>query len=157
GPQAPEIETVWQHIESVLTEINGDDDWFTSACLMELMQECRHGDATIYAPMAERAARKADGKQGVGQRDKARRYWEVKANWHKPGSEEWLEAKRLAAETYVAEAEDEIKAFYGQQNFIAAALHFQKAIESYRNIVPHQRFASRIQALHRQMIEVNKQ
>lgn len=63
----------------------------------------------------------------------------------------------MAAETHVAEAQDEIDALYGRQEFIAAALHLQKAVESYRNIVPNDRFESRINALHRQMIEVNKQ
>lgn len=65
GRQTPEIETVWLHIEAVLAQINSDDEWFASAVLMEIMQQYGRGDATTYAPMAERAALKSDTQLGI--------------------------------------------------------------------------------------------
>lgn len=157
GYKAAEQEAVWKHTEEKLHHINGEDDWFLSARLMELMQEHGRGDEAMYAPMAERAALRAEGQRGTGQWDKARRYWEIKAAWHKTNSEEWFEALQRGAETHAFEAQDEIDGFYERQDLIAAAMHLQQAIEAYRNIIPHDRFQARIDELHRRMIEVNSQ
>jgi len=157
GHGALEIESVWMHIGTTIAAINGDDDWFLSERLMQLLLEAKRDDEKIYAPMAERAARKATSQKGVGQRDKERRYWELKAQWHSKESEERCEALQFAAETYVAEASDEMAGFYGAPNPIGAAKHLQSAVESYRAIDNPARFQSRVEELHRLMIEVNRE
>lgn len=158
GKNAPEIEQVWKHIEDVLAQLNGEDEWFLSETLMRLWQEYGRGDAAaceaLYAPMAERAALKAEAQRGVGQWGKARRYWEVKAAWHPDASEGRITALARAAEAYVSNADEELDVY---SNPIGAAMHLQYAVQAYRQIQPNDRYVSRIEELHRRMIEVNIQ
>jgi hypothetical protein len=154
GRAAPDlVDEVWTHIEKTLGQINGDDEWFLSAELMELLQEYGRGDAATYAPMAERAALKAERQRGVGQWAKARRYWEVKAGWYPADSEDQRTALVRAAETYVADAEDELR---GYDNPIGAAGHLERAIQAYRKLNQNGQFHERINEIHRALIDINQ-
>ena len=155
GRAAPDlVDEVWTYIEKTLAQINGEDEWFLSAELMELLQDHGRGDAATYARMAECTALKAESQRGVGQRSKARRYWEIKARWHLIESEDHRTALVRAAETYVADASEELQ---GYNDFIGAAGHLERAIQAYRKLNQNGRFQERINEIHCALIGINQQ
>lgn len=124
-------EVVVAHIEAVLDRYKGEDPFWLSAKLMELLQEYQLSDPTKYAALAEKAATLAES---AHEWDRARAYWEIKARWHliEKDREKERAAWMLAAETYVKEAEDAL-----QQNpapYLTASHYLQKAVEAFRNI-----------------------
>lgn len=78
---------------------------FPFADMMEILQQYKAGDTVRNAALAKREALRA---REEGHSRDARRYWEVKAAWHKMENDDdkRLESLRFAAETYVNEAED---------------------------------------------------
>ncbi|KKD37079.1 hypothetical protein WN50_16370 [Limnoraphis robusta CS-951] len=126
-----QVETVVQHIETVLERYNGEDPRWLSARLMELLQEYRLVDSRKYANLAEKAATVAES---VCDWDRARAYWEIKAKWHRLEKDKDKEraALRLAAETYIKEGENDLK--NSQTPYLAASSILHKAIESFRKI-----------------------
>lgn len=92
------------HTEAVLDRLNGDEPYFLSAELMELLQGAKAGDFVKYAGLAGKAARRAENEEEF---ERARRYWETSARWHALAGD--AEANRAAlierAETYVKQAE----------------------------------------------------
>ncbi|MCG5058625.1 MAG: DUF4209 domain-containing protein [Limnoraphis sp. WC205] len=131
-----QVETVVQHIETVLERYNGEDPRLLSARLMELLQEkevqkYRVVDFTKYANLAEKAATVAES---VGDWDRARAYWEIKAKWHRLEKDQNKEraALRLAAETYIKEAENAVK--NSPTPYLVASYFLERAIEAFRKI-----------------------
>jgi len=53
--------------------------------MMGLLQDCRTGDSAKYAALSEKLALKGERE---GDWDRARTYWETKAQWHRIGKEE---------------------------------------------------------------------
>lgn len=131
-----QVEIVVQHIEIVLERYNGEDPCLLSARLMELLQEkevqkYRVVDSTKYANIAEKAATIAES---IGDWDGAREYWEIKAKWHRLEKDKDKEraALRLAAETYIKEAENAVK--NSPTPYLAASNILERAIEAFRKI-----------------------
>ncbi len=153
GPPVSVIDQVWQHIESILASTNGNDDGLLSLRLMELMQEGGRGDAALYAPMAEKAATRAVQNRGIGQWDKARRYYTAEANWYPPENAQRARALRNAAETYVYEAQEEQEVF---GNLIGASMHIQRAIQALREIESED-LRERIEQLRRNLVALNRE
>lgn len=120
------------HIEAVLDRYNGEDPLFLSARLMELLQEYKKGDPSKYAALAEKSAHRAEAEH---EWRRARKYWEVKAQWHSLEKDSGKErtASLLFAETYVKESEDAINK-RTPPSYLAASAHLQKAIEALRRI-----------------------
>ncbi|MEA5546178.1 DUF4209 domain-containing protein [Limnoraphis robusta CCNP1324] len=131
-----QVEKVVQHIETVLERYNGEDPCLLSARLMELLQEkevqkYRVVDSTKYANIAEKAATIAES---IGDWDGAREYWEIKAKWHRLEKDKDKEraALRLAAETYIKEAENAVK--NSPTPYLVASNILERAIEAFRKI-----------------------
>ncbi|MEA5496757.1 DUF4209 domain-containing protein [Limnoraphis robusta] len=126
-----QVETVVQHIETVLERYNGEDPRWLSARLMELLQEYRLVDSRKYANLAEKAATVAES---VGDWITARDYWEIKAKWHHLEKDKDKErvALRLAAEIYIKEAENAVK--NSPTPYLAASNFLERAIEAFRKI-----------------------
>ncbi|MEH2250715.1 DUF4209 domain-containing protein [Nostoc sp.] len=123
-----QAEVVVAHIEAILDRCNGEDPLWLSVKLMELLQEYKLGNPTKYAALAEKAAIIAESSQDW---DKARNYWEIKAEWHRidKNAEQTHAARMLAAETYVKEAEDSLTKH--PQPYLKASDHLQKALEAF--------------------------
>jgi len=125
----PEI--VVAHIEAVLGRYNGEDPSWLSASLIQLLQEKKLGDPQKYAALAEKAAKLA---QINCDWYRARKYWEIKARWHriKKDGEKERAAAMLAAETYVKEAEEFTKK--QPPSYLRASSFIQQAVETFRSI-----------------------
>ncbi|MEH1837816.1 MAG: DUF4209 domain-containing protein [Nostoc sp.] len=121
-------ELVVAHIEAVLNRYNGEDPLWLSVKLMKLLQEYKLGNPTKYAALAEKAAIIAESSQDW---DKARNYWEIKAEWHRidKNAEQTHAARMLAAETYVKEAKDSLTKH--PQPYSKASDDLQKALEAF--------------------------
>ncbi|WP_375469582.1 DUF4209 domain-containing protein [uncultured Nostoc sp.] len=121
-----QAELVVAHIEAVLDRYNGEDPLWLSIKLMELLEEYKLGNPTKYAALAEKAAIIAESSQDW---DKARNYWEIKAEWHRidKNSQKRHAALILVAETYVKEAEDCLTKH--PQPYLKASDDLQKAFE----------------------------
>ncbi|MEH2298114.1 MAG: DUF4209 domain-containing protein [Nostoc sp.] len=119
------------HIEAVLDRYNGEDPLWLSVKLMELLQEYKLGNPTKYAALAEKAAIIAESSQDW---DKARNYWEIKAEWHRidKNAEQTHAARMLAAETYIKEAEDSLTKH--PQPYLKASDDLQKAFEAFEKL-----------------------
>lgn len=135
------------HIESVLKKYNGEDPLFLSAKLMELLQEFKQGNPTLYAPLAEKLARNSETECNWR---KARNYWRIASVWHQKNQDS--NKKRSAcifyAETYVKEAEYRVN--QTSQMYLSASIFLIKAIEAFRNIDGSQ---NRIEELHKKLID----
>lgn len=131
GKNSDRFSRVISHIEDVLHRLNGEDPLFLSAQLMELLQEHRQGDATMYASLAEKCAVHAESEKDW---HRAREYWERKARWHAIVEDENgnREALVRVAESYVEEAEEALK--QDPPSYLAAAGNYQSAIEALRRI-----------------------
>ncbi|MEH2337831.1 DUF4209 domain-containing protein [Nostoc sp.] len=126
-----QAELVLAHIEAVLARYNGEDPLWLSVKLMELLQEYKLGNPTKYAALAEKAAIIAESSQDW---DKARNYWEIKAEWHRidKNAEQTHAARMLAAETYIKEAEDSLTKH--PQPYLKASDDLQKAFEAFEKL-----------------------
>lgn len=135
------------HIERVLDLCDGEDPLFLSAKLMTLLQERRAGDAAKYATMAEKLALGAEADHDWR---RAREYWEVKAKWHYMVKEEVQarDARTLAAETYVKEAESSLRR--EPPSYMHAAAFMQKAIAALRRV---EGTKERVRELHEILLE----
>ncbi|MBL1208253.1 DUF4209 domain-containing protein [Geminocystis sp. GBBB08] len=127
---------VFEHIENVLQKYNGEDPLFLSAKLMEFLQEFKQGDPSIYAPLAEKLAKKAENKHNWSL---ARNYWCIAIGWYKKDKN--INCERCAslnyAETYIQEAEDKIN--QSPPSYLVASRFLAKAIEALRNIGNNQK------------------
>lgn len=150
GRNAQSYPLVIRHIEDVLTRCNGEDPLFLSARLMNLVQECRIGDAAKYAALSEKLALKGERERDW---DRARTYWETKAQWHTVAKEEveLRAAKLRAAETYVQQAEAHLSG--NPPSYSLASTFLQKAIEAFRRVGDSE---TRIQQLHSKLLEYQK-
>jgi hypothetical protein len=121
-----QAELVIAHIDAVLNRYNGEDQLWLSVKLMQLLQEYKLGNPTKYAALAEKAAIIAESSQ---EWDKAKNYWEIKAEWHRidKNSQKRHAALMLVAETYVKEAEDSLTKH--PQPYLKASNDLQKAFE----------------------------
>lgn len=124
-------EVVFAHIESVLDRYQGEDPLWLSAKLMELLQEYRFGEPAKYAALSGKAATLAESNSDWR---KARTLWNIKAIWHRRGTDysKELAASMSAAETYVKEAESALKRT--SLSYMTASHFLQRAVEAFRNI-----------------------
>jgi hypothetical protein len=126
-----EEDVVFSHIEAVLDRYRGEDPFWLSAKLMQLLQEFRFGDPAKYAPLSEKAATLAES--GSDWR-RARTLWGIKAVWHRMENEyhKELEASMSAAETYVKEAQSALTRT--PPSYTVASSFLQQAVEAFRRI-----------------------
>lgn len=150
GRNAQSYPVVVRHIEDVLGRCNGEDPLFLSARMMNLLQDCRTGDAAKYAVLCEKLALKGESERDW---DRARTYWETKAQWHRIAKEdaEQRDAKVRAAETYVQQAAAHLSG--NPPSYSLASTFLQKAIEAFRRVGDSE---TRIQQLHSQLLDYQK-
>jgi hypothetical protein len=93
-----------QHVEDLVTRLNGEDTRFLTGILMEMLLEFKKGDPGKYAPLAEKAAGLAEAAKDF---DRACKHWMIASYWHRmAGDVEANERCRiLSAETHVKDAE----------------------------------------------------
>jgi hypothetical protein len=147
GRNSGRFAEVVSHIEEVLASCDGEDPLFLSGRMMQLLQERGVGDAASNAVRAEKLARRAESEQ---EWDRAKEYWEVKANWHfmAKGKEQALAARVLAAETHVKKADEALRRTPPSYMHAAAFINF--AIEALRRI---EGTKDRVRALHKTLLE----
>ena len=133
GKKSEHFSRVVTHIEEVLERYDGEDSLFLSAVLMELLQEHRQGDAQKYAPLAAKAAARAMAEK---QWERARRYLNVKAEWHfLAGQPEEGRAARVEwIETYVQEAEEIINTPGRAAPYNHASHKIERAMKAYQDL-----------------------
>lgn len=150
GRNAQSYPLVIRHIEDVLARCNGEDPLFLSERMMNLLQDCRRGDSAKYAVLSEKLALKGERERDW---DRARAYWETKAQWHRIAKEEVEQraAKIRAAETYVQQAEAHLSG--NPPSYSLASTFLQKAIEAFRRVGDSE---TRIQQLHSKLLEHQK-
>jgi len=150
GRNAQSYQLVVRHIEDVLARCNGEDPLFLSARMMGLLQDCRTGDSARYAALSEKLALKGERERDW---DRARTYWETKAQWHRIAKEEVEQraAKVRAAETYVQQSEAHLSG--NPPSYSLASTFLQKAIEAFRRVGDSEH---RIQELHSKLLEYQK-
>ncbi|EGJ30651.1 MULTISPECIES: DUF4209 domain-containing protein [Moorena] len=122
---------VFKHIEAVLECYEGEDSWWPSPRLMELLQEHKCGEPVKYAALAEKAANLAESSSNWAI---ARRFWSIKAKWHRMDKDysKELAASMSAAETYVKEADSALKRT--PPSYMAASGLLQQAVKAFRSI-----------------------
>lgn len=142
----PYLKTIEQ-VENALTRLNGEDKFFLSGKLMEILQEYREGNPAKYISIAEKLALGAEGESNW---HRARHYWEVSSNWHKIDKDDdgAREKSINLAETYVKQAEQ--SASSSTPSYIAASQHLLKGIEAFRRVGSTQ---DRVNELHHVLIE----
>ena len=153
GKQKKPFVDAVQHMEDVLDKYQGEDPLFLSARLMQLLLDYKQGDPGKYAAIAEKAALRAEASEGPSKWDRARTYWEIKADWHShDDDEEERRASRIkAAETHVKEAEDALNR--PSHQYSVAASFLQQGIEALRRI---EGTAERRKTLHKVLLEYQK-
>lgn len=119
------------HIEVVVDRYNGEESLGISGKLMRILLEQRQGVPSKYAILAEKAATLAEAMQDW---DRARTYWEIKAQWHQREQNTHDERTALicAAETYVKASEEALK--LPSLPYTNASDELQKAIEALRKV-----------------------
>jgi len=140
---------VIDHIESVLDYHNGEDSLWLSAKLMELLLEKKLGEPDKYSKLAEKIAQSAESSSDW---DRARKYWELKAKWHKleKNKQKEFAASILAAETYVKESEQALKE--ESPSYLRASHFMEKAYVAFRDI-PDQTAKLRAEQCHKTLLE----
>lgn len=142
------------YVEGMLAKLNGEDPSFLTCRLMELLRDLKLGDPATYAPLAEKAALRAEGASDFR---RARFYWECSAGWHTRAKDLPRRDTALmsAAETHVKEAEAAAlfpperspnmsaaghlrRAFHALQR-IGTPAAIQRAKEIYLRLVDHQK------------------
>lgn len=134
----PEI--VVEYIDEVLNRYQGQDPLWLSVKLHELLQEERTVnflrkkqilDTVKYADLAEKGAIFAESSK---EWDKARNYWEIKAEWHRieKNKAEVYAARRLVAETFIKESQDSLTK--PPAPYLKASHDLQKAFEAFKRL-----------------------
>jgi hypothetical protein len=131
GRNSGRLAEIVEHIEGVLAKYDGEDPLFLSAKMMQLLQERGVGNTAANAARAEKLARRAEA---ACEWDRAKEYWEVKANWHfmAKDKEQALVARVLAAETHVRKAEEALRR--DPPSYMHAAAFINSAIEALRRV-----------------------
>lgn len=149
GRKSQPFSDVMAYIEELVAKFSSADAGLCSARLMELMQEFGHGDGTVYAPISEALAERAEVKDAHF----ARSYWNLAAGWHRRDKRD-ADAKRCAiraAETHVLDAEAALQR--PQPSYMASAGHLATAVEALRRVdAPKER----IDEVHRLLLERGK-
>jgi len=150
GRNAQSYPLVVRHIEDVLERCNGEDPFFLSARMMDLLLNCKTDDAPKYVALSEKLALKGERERDW---DRARTYWEIKAQWHRVAKEEVEQraAKLRAAETYVEQSEVHLGG--NPPSYSVASTFLQKAIEAFRRVGDSE---TRIQELHPKLLDYQK-
>jgi hypothetical protein len=122
-----------QHVEDLVTGLNGEDPRFLTGILMQLLLEFKKGDPAKYAPLAEKAAGVAEETKDF---DRACKFWLIASYWHRmAGDAEANERCRIrSAETHVKDAQ--VAAGMDKQFTpnIQAAWRMERAIEALSKI-----------------------
>lgn len=144
------IDKTVKHIESVLARYKGEDPFYFSAQLMELLLDAGQGDSGVYASLAEYAAAIA---KAAGNLDRARKYLELQKQWlirdNRSAEAETIRAE--IAETYANEAEKCLN--LAEPNYMLSEYNFNRAIHAYRQIGQKQ---DRIDELHKRLLETQR-
>ncbi|MGH9882757.1 MAG: hypothetical protein ACRD6N_15075 [Pyrinomonadaceae bacterium] len=150
GRNAQSYPLVVRHIEDVLDRCNAEDPLFLSARMMDLLLNCRTDDSGKYVALSEKLALKGERERDW---DRARTYWETKAQWHRSAKEEdeLRVAKVRAAETYVQQSEVHLSG--NPPSYSLASTFLQKAIEAFRRVGDSE---IRIQQLHSKLLDYQK-
>ncbi|WP_413171361.1 hypothetical protein [Anabaena azotica] len=159
----PEI--VIEYIDEVLNRYKGEDPLWLSIKLHELLQEEKNINilrkkqllnTSKYAALAEKGAIFAESSK---EWDKARNYWEIKAEWHRieKNIEKAYTARMLAAETYIQEAEYSLTT---QPTPYSKASHYlQKAFEAFEKLKSQSTeeertvINTRLEEIHKRLLE----
>lgn len=98
------FDTTIRYTEDLLTKLDAEDPRFLTGILMQLLQEFKKGDPAKYAPLAEKAAERAES---GGDFDRACKLWFIASIWHgitkDSGASERTRIR--SAETHVKDAE----------------------------------------------------
>jgi hypothetical protein len=136
--RGPLFQQVVGAVDELLRRLNGEDPRFLSVKLMEALIETRAGgDATTYAALAEKGARRAEEEAAQGDRSKynvARQRWIVAAEWHRLRHDDVAENAARAAfgETYIQEGE--LVATSASPDFGVAATMYGHGIGALRRL-----------------------
>ena len=155
----PEI--VVEYIDEVLNRYQGQDPLWLSVKLHELLQEEKNIDilrkkqllnTVKYADLAEKGAIFAESSK---EWDKARNYWEIKAEWHRieKNKAEVYAARIFVAETYIKQSQDSLTK--PPAPYLKAAHNLQKAFEAFERLKSQATEEERI-AINSKMDEVHK-
>jgi hypothetical protein len=155
----PEI--VVEYIDEVLNRYQGQDPLWLSVKLHELLQEEKNINilrkkqllnTVKYADLAEKGAIFAESSR---EWDKARNYWEIKAEWHRieKNKAEVYAARIFVAETYIKESQDSLTK--PPAPYLKAAHNLQKAFEAFERLKSQATEEERI-AINSKMDEVHK-
>lgn len=139
------------YIEDLLAELKGQDKLFLSADLIGLLLAYREGSVGKYTEYAaQKANEAADEKMWL----MARRFWDLKSEWHRLEEDESArkDALRNLAETHVEEAELALDHQGGVEN-MSASSHLEKAIQAYRKVGGE---SDRIDELHQRLLRTQK-
>ena len=147
GRSAKMFTAVIERIEALLDKYNGEDPLYLSAKLMELLLQRKAGDPAKNIILAEKLAMRAEA---ACDWDRARKYWDLKADWHMRAKDEpqARAAKIAAAETHVKKAEMHLAG--GPPGNMLAASHLQFAMEAFRRVG---NMKERVDEIHRTLIE----
>ena len=151
GRKTSAFAKVIEHIETVLTRLDGNDPYYFSAQMMRLLLERRVGDPQQCIALAEKLASTAETTQNW---DVAREYLSLKAKWHlltnDPDGDR--AARVREAESYVKQSETHLQGT--PPSFTLASHWLQQAIEAFRRVG---NCADRIQELHAKLLEYQEQ
>lgn len=138
---------VVEYVEVAVKEYEGVRFDRPRARFMEILQKYRAGESEKYAVLSGEAAAKADAAKWWPE---ARQFWRLEARWRKmmKDPDGGRSALIRAAETYVAEAEDELAT--ETRSYITASTHLEKAIEGLRRA---RKTRERVKELHGKLLE----
>ena len=89
--------------------------------MMELLLNCRVDDSTKYVALSEKLALKGERERDW---DRARTYWEIKAQWHRLAREE-VELRTLLVERFGANLRNDMShGLVGHDNFYSASVRY---------------------------------
>ncbi|MBE9057770.1 DUF4209 domain-containing protein [Sphaerospermopsis sp. LEGE 08334] len=155
----PEI--VVKYVDEVLNRYQGKDPLWLSVKLHELLQEEKNINilrkkqllnTVKYADLAEKGAIFAES---IKEWDKARNYWEIKAEWHRIEKNKAEYAARiLVAETYRKESQHSLTKH--PTPYLKASHDLQKAFEAFERLKSHQSTEEERTAINSKMDEVHK-
>ena len=130
----PLLEKVLAEAERILVTYQGDDPRFLTETALVLLlrfpKRLSQETALVYASYAGNAARRAAADHDW---HRARRYWQLQADWYQQYGDEVKKLNVLVAmvETYVSAAED---ALQGSSPYVNAASWIHSAIRAYNNL-----------------------
>ena len=151
GKQNHYFHDVISEIETTLDKYKGEDPLWLSIKLMELLLRYGQGEPNKYTALAEKAALKAELDKDW---DRARNYWQIKANWH--NREKDVERVRDSwihvADTHIEESK--IYTDTSTPSYLNACSHLEKAIEALRRIGGNQ---VKVNQLHQTLLDCQQQ